>query len=98
MMVGMRLHALILAAAAGVPSVALSYDPKVAAFMAASGQGDAVVELKGSAPGVLAQIIGRVWAERAARAAALDAALSDLRAKAQRNVDVALAVLGEARH
>jgi len=94
MMVGMRLHALILAAAAGVPSVALSYDPKVTAFMAASGQGDAVVELKGSAPGVLAETIGRVWAERPARAAALDAALPELRAKAQRNVDVALAVLG----
>ena len=90
MMVGMRLHALILAAAAGVPSVALSYDPKVTAFMQASGQSDAVYDLSAPNAETLAELVGRVWAERKERAAALEEALPSLRAKAQRNVDVAL--------
>jgi len=93
MMIGMRLHALILAAAAGVPSVALSYDPKVDAFMQGSGQGDAVYDLARSDPDVLQSLLTRVWAERASRGEALRAALPSLRAQAARNVDVALELL-----
>ena len=93
MMVGMRLHALILAAAAGVPSVALAYDPKVAAFMQASGQGDAVYDLSAPSADALAALIGRVWRERDERASALQAALPGLQARAQQNCDAAVALL-----
>jgi len=93
MMIGMRLHALIIAAACGIPSVALSYDPKVAAFMQSSGQGDAVVDLTKPDPNTLTALIGQVWAERAQRAEALQAALPHMRELAARNVSAALGLI-----
>lgn len=93
MMVGMRLHALILAAAAGVPSVALSYDPKVAAFMAQTGQQDAVYDLDRADTSALSALLSAQWAERAARAQRLQSRLPALRALASRTAEVAVSLL-----
>ncbi|HEY3332957.1 MAG TPA: polysaccharide pyruvyl transferase CsaB [Capsulimonadaceae bacterium] len=94
MVLGMRLHALIFAAASGTPSVALSYDPKVAAFMAQTGQQDAVYDIASRNPEALRAMVAKVWSERGARAAALAARLPALRTRAQRNADVAVGLLG----
>lgn len=94
MVVAMRLHALIFAAASHTPSVALSYDPKVAAFMAQIGQGDAVYDIAANDPALLSEIVKRVWDERDARSAAIAAIMPGLRECAQRNADVALGLLG----
>jgi polysaccharide pyruvyl transferase CsaB len=92
MVIGMRLHALILAAACAVPSVALSYDPKVTAFMAQSGQSDAVIELPTELP-MLTETLRRVWETRSARSESLRARLPSLRAAALRNAEIAVSLL-----
>jgi polysaccharide pyruvyl transferase CsaB len=58
--IGMRLHSLILAMSCGVPCVALSYDPKVKAFMEQSGQGNQVFDIRSSDTTELQSIIEQV--------------------------------------
>ena len=93
MVIGMRLHALIFAAACSAPSVALAYDPKVNAFMEQTGQADAVYDIRAQNAEALAAILGRVWSEREARGAALTARLPELRAAAQKNADAAWSLM-----
>lgn len=54
LIIGMRLHSNVLAAAAGVPSIGLAYDPKVGAFMKSLGCEDHIVELEDLRPETLA--------------------------------------------
>jgi polysaccharide pyruvyl transferase CsaB len=63
-----RLHALIFAALVGVPTAAFSYDPKVASFMHAIDQADAVVDVHASDMEMAETMIERVWSSRASRA------------------------------
>jgi polysaccharide pyruvyl transferase WcaK-like protein len=86
----MRLHSLIFAAAAGVPSVALSYDPKVDAFMAETGQTDALIDIKQFNTEDLAHLLQHVWETRSARASALAGRLPIYRSNAKKNADIAL--------
>jgi polysaccharide pyruvyl transferase CsaB len=93
MVVGMRLHSLIFAAACGVPSVALSYDPKVDAFMAQSGQQDAVFNVSNHSAEELASRIEYVWTQRVERRQTLLSNISMLRNAALVSTNTAVSVL-----
>jgi polysaccharide pyruvyl transferase CsaB len=55
LMIGMRLHALILSASLGVPVIGLTYDPKMSHFLREIGQPNNDISYRNFQPGSLAQ-------------------------------------------
>jgi polysaccharide pyruvyl transferase WcaK-like protein len=90
MMVGMRLHSLILATTCGIPCVALSYDPKVASFMHQTGQDDAIWDVEAAEPCSLPALMRAVWEQASERAEKVAERLAPLRAAAGNNATIAL--------
>jgi polysaccharide pyruvyl transferase WcaK-like protein len=94
LLIGMRLHALIMGAACAVPAVALVYDPKVSAFAGMAGYPTiaSVTDLEnGEAVG---QLLARVWDDRQGLKTVLRERQASWRELALRNVDVALELAG----
>ncbi len=92
LLVGMRLHALIMAAAMATPSFGIVYDPKIAAFAAQAGFPtiESVTALEESDR--LAGLLQRTWEARTeARAALLERQVA-WQAQARRNAEVAVAL------
>jgi len=89
--IAMRLHACIFSAAQAVPFVALSYDPKVAAFATRAHALWAPLEAELDE---VIDLIERAWSEREARSATRAAFADELRAQAERNIDAVEALVG----
>ncbi|HEY9856146.1 MAG TPA: polysaccharide pyruvyl transferase CsaB [Stenomitos sp.] len=97
MVIGMRLHALIMAASSGVPSVGLVYDPKVAHLCNQWGFP--------SVPSIEAlddansfeRMLSNAWKERAATKERLQRVGDEWRAKARKNFETIDRLLGKDR-
>ncbi len=96
LMIGMRLHALVFAALAGVPLVGISYDPKVDGLLEQLGVNAAtsVARLDEKA---LSRAIQEAWQTRTERTRSLAGQVERLRAMALRNVELALGVVARRR-
>ncbi len=86
-LVGVRLHALLFAAATGVPPVGLAYDPKVASLLRDLGI-DEPVALDADAESI-SEAIERSWDRREALRSRLAARVAELRARAEVAAEVA---------
>lgn len=97
LMIGMRLHALIMAAAVATPAIGLVYDPKVAAFAGRVGFAtvDSITAIADSTE--FEQLLASVWENREAHKAALEATLPALKEEALKNAELALALAGRPR-
>jgi len=91
LVIGMRLHALIIAARLGVPFTALPYDPKVSALCEELSYPLEPLFVPGVKPPPDAEIVARIdaaWDRRAELAAHLRAIAADTERLALRNFDV----------
>lgn len=92
-LVGMRLHALILAAVSDVVPVGVAYDPKIDAFMRRLGLDRLTLPLAAVTGHAVATLALEALANRQLAEAAVRSAVPSLRHDALRNVEIAAAVV-----
>lgn len=95
LVVGMRLHALIIATVCGVPMVGISYDPKVTEFLDMIGQ-PVIRDLKMLTPELLLERVGQIKDNSEEIRRKLHKVKADLRQKALRNSQIAAEILKRA--
>ncbi|MEA4884441.1 MAG: polysaccharide pyruvyl transferase CsaB [Clostridia bacterium] len=96
LVVGMRLHSLVFAAAAGVPFVAIDYDPKVRAVSERVGNPN--VAPANASGDELFRVVSLAWADRARIRQLLSEIRPELEREGRQGAELALApVMGKAR-
>lgn len=83
-----RLHPLIFATSAGIPSVAISYTPKVAGYMQMIEQEDLVCEIDNVDEEAILKMCQKIWQRREAEKKHLQRIIAKLRKKAERNIEL----------
>ncbi|GIV16448.1 MAG: polysaccharide pyruvyl transferase CsaB [Armatimonadota bacterium] len=84
--IGVRLHALMLAAASGVPALAISYDPKVRAFWEPI-EPKYIVDVANVDEPLLEQYLAEIWEQQHTLRERVKAYAAQQRALAWRNID-----------
>ena len=95
LLISMRLHGLIFAAAAQLPAVAVAYDPKVAAFAARAHQ--PMIRLSDLSGDRLVREVQKLWESRAQQAARRRDAARSLRQAAADNFEILAEVVASLR-
>ena len=90
---GMRLHTLIYATTLGIPVIALSYDPKVTAFMQSINQ-PLCIDVDVVEKEMLSNALEELVTNLQERKVELNKSLEGLRKKAEENADLAVSLLG----
>ena len=93
LVLGMRLHALVVGAHGGRPLVGLAYDPKVAAVMDALGAAEHRVDLAEVTASTLGERLDDAWQRRHEIGPRVAAAAAGLAVRARANAEMAIALL-----
>jgi polysaccharide pyruvyl transferase CsaB len=93
LVLGMRLHALIMAVNMRVPVVALPYDPKVKSLMEEAGLGDFCLPSYGPSSYDLSCVLTKVWEERKGLKEKMSVFAEEQERKARSNARLALELL-----
>jgi len=92
-MIGMRLHALVFAAMLNIPILAISYDPKVDAFMKLIGQEEYLVNMNEVTREVLCKKIDELWEHREVIKKQLEERVSRLASESKKSAQLMYALL-----